>query len=238
MRALVLALLLITGCSWIGVRVPNHPPSGVALKCSTAAPAIDTGMGVVGLGFGLTVAAVDMSTESYYQGVATVIIGLPALLVGALYTGSAGYGWRARGRCERVVAAPPIEYAISHAARAEEFAARGDCSLALAFGRRVFDYDPDYYRNVFLHRPGMQDCFSASRNARTQEEVKRVAVERAQKTRDREQAMALVKQARDAAEASDCEKANALGVPIQALDADAYDVRYLKDPAIAKCLGP
>jgi len=104
--ALFLALQL-AGCS-IFLPAPEHAPVDEELNCSARAvpPVLDTLMATAGLVGGTVVIVADASStcspdaEFCFRGVPTLIIGLPALLLGALYTLSAVHGWQRNSECQ------------------------------------------------------------------------------------------------------------------------------------------
>jgi len=97
----------LLGCSFIGVRnppeqLPIHAP--IDCKDSSALPSIDTVGAVIGLGFGglLTIGGLSCQPgggSGCDGAVIGLIVGVPVLALGALYTASAVHGYGATSRC-------------------------------------------------------------------------------------------------------------------------------------------
>ena len=104
--ALFLALQL-AGCS-IFLPSPASAPATEDLNCAARGvpPVLDTLMATAGLVGGTVVIVADQSSscspdaEFCFKGLPTLIIGLPALLLGALYTLSAVHGWHRNAECQ------------------------------------------------------------------------------------------------------------------------------------------
>jgi len=97
----------LLGCSFIGVRnPPEQPPIHAPIDCkdSSVLPMIDTVPAIIGLGFGglLTIGGLSCQPgggSSCDGAVIGLIVGVPMLAIGALYTASAVHGRGATSRC-------------------------------------------------------------------------------------------------------------------------------------------
>lgn len=101
MRFVLAAMICVaTGCSFIGVRVPDHPPMNKKLLCEPVLPVVDSIMAVPAIGYsGYVIAEESSSTTGKYG---TAYIGLPLLALGLPYAASAIYGFHRYAKCRRL----------------------------------------------------------------------------------------------------------------------------------------
>jgi hypothetical protein len=97
-------LVLLAGCSFIGVRGPRDPARPDP-DCATskAAPSVDAGMAGVALATALGSLALALGTEDtgnfHGQTFALTVITLPSLVVGGTYAASASFGFKRVRAC-------------------------------------------------------------------------------------------------------------------------------------------
>ncbi len=103
-------LLASGGCAWLGIRnsylgSPQRGDPPVDCTVHPAVPVVDAVAASLFLGFGGFVVGADQTSSSHseVQGVATVIVGVPALLIGALYAGSAVHGFHENRDCREAI---------------------------------------------------------------------------------------------------------------------------------------
>jgi hypothetical protein len=101
--ALAAVLVLATGCSVFAVSTPRERPSAPPLRCKavSAAPFLDAIVGGFALAFGAAITISDQRSEGEFQGILTVVAGIPLLGIGALYGLSSTYGFVQTTRCRR-----------------------------------------------------------------------------------------------------------------------------------------
>lgn len=103
---------VLSGCSWIGVRGPASASGAAARDCtsSSALPAVDTGVAVLG-GAGILTAAILAASVSGCRGefcgfganIGAVVSGIAGAVLAAFYAPSAYYGWKEVGACRRAL---------------------------------------------------------------------------------------------------------------------------------------
>lgn len=100
--AAVIAAVPATGCSLFAVSTPRERPAPpLRCKAQSAAPFLDALAGGFGLGFGTAIVISDQRSEGEFQGIATIVAGIPLLGLGTLYALSATYGFVGTSRCRR-----------------------------------------------------------------------------------------------------------------------------------------
>lgn len=98
LRAVVVAVL-VTGCSFIGARVPDKPRTGEQVECLVALPILDTVLATAAVGIG-GVFVVDGVFSGPQSDIERNGFGLLAASVPVL--ASAVYGYVVYGRCRSI----------------------------------------------------------------------------------------------------------------------------------------
>lgn len=108
--AALLALVAVSACSFIGARVPDHPPAPE--HCPTGVVMLD-GLGTALFLVPPLVEGVDGLAGNWREddGDGFILVGIPMIVLGSVYLASTIYGARAHGRCERMQTAEAEEAA-------------------------------------------------------------------------------------------------------------------------------
>ena len=94
--------MFATGCSLAAVYTPSERPAP-PLRCKTrsVAPPFDAVMAALALTLGGATIIADQASEGEFQGIATVVVGVPLVGLGTLYGLSSTYGFVHTARCRR-----------------------------------------------------------------------------------------------------------------------------------------
>jgi hypothetical protein len=114
-RILLTLVIVSSGCSLIAAGAGGYAPTprspGQPAECGTHVPQVlDDIVGGLGLVSGSVVVISDASRPSEFQGLASIVIGIPALLIGGIATASAVYGSHKNDACEATVAEQAAEH--------------------------------------------------------------------------------------------------------------------------------
>ena len=103
----LVALIGLSGCSFIGLQNPPRRTPGQHTSCTDAATLFSTDLAGAALTGGITVVvAVEDAHSSPVadsKGLLTALIGVPAVILGAVLLSSAGYGHHVQCECEALV---------------------------------------------------------------------------------------------------------------------------------------
>ncbi|HEY1553147.1 MAG TPA: hypothetical protein VGG28_35190 [Kofleriaceae bacterium] len=172
MRALACVLCVVAlGCSFVS---SAHKPNGGDACMRSRHPAqIDTAIAVsLAAAFAIAlvfdgVCAAHANADCSNQGIASVVTGAAALLVGTPFMGGAIYGY------EKETCIDPEAETLAR--RAIEAAHGGDCPFALAIEPEVREGDPDVYARLLVPDPDFARCAKAARDAAAHDKAERNA---------------------------------------------------------------
>jgi hypothetical protein len=130
---------------------------------------------------------------------------------------------------------------------ATEAARNRDCERVRALAAEIRDIDRDVYNLVFSPPAVAATCMPGSSTFGSAPVSPPVSPPVApavapppprDRTKDREQAFALTRVAREAAHSGDCARAIELQAQVRELDLNVHDAWFVRDPAIGACLAP